>query len=243
MDSNYDFRNDCEFYCVSYNSPERAKTMTERFAKLGIHLNIHTGVQMDDPRLSITDDAGTKRLWSCCYGHLDNLANFLKTGKKYGFTCEDDVHIRKDLAEMMPTIIRDFETMKLDILLLGYMTVYPILDWYSGYHFRLEYDPERPYQYHNYPQHQWGIHLAMISREYAQRVIDEFAHDYASRTLTDNTIAPFNPDWTITKLTQDRALMYPMMAVEDGKGYYEHWGQGDYHRKSHEHNYKEGLFL
>ena len=83
----------------------------------------------------------------------------------------------------------------------------------------------------------------MVSREYAQRVINEFAHDYASRTLTDNTIAPFNPDWTITKFTQDRALMYPMMAVEDGKGHYDHWGQGDYHRKSHEHNYMEGLFL
>lgn len=239
----YDFRNDCEFYCVSYNSPERAQTMTQRFAQLGIHLNIHKGVQMDDPRLACTDDQGNKRLWSCCYGHLDNLANFYKTGKKYGFTCEDDVHIRKDLAEMMPTIIRDFEEMNLDILLLGYMTTGPILDWYSGYHFAKAYEPERPYQYHHYPNHQWGIHLAMVSRDYAKRVLDEFAYDYAPRTLTNNTIAPFNPDWTITKLTTSRALIYPMLAVEDGKGHYEHWGQGEYHRQSHKANYNPDTFL
>ena len=239
----YDFRNDCEFYCVSYNSPERAKTMTDRFAQLGIHLNIHTGVQMDDPRLAHTDDMWLRRLWSCCYGHIDNLANFYATGKKYGFTSEDDVHIRKDLAELMPTIIRDFEEMKLDILLLGYMTTVPIYDWYSGYHFAQPYQPERPYQYHRYPNHQWGIHLAMFSRDYAKRVLDAYANDYAPKTLSDNTIAPFNPDWTLTKLTDQRALMFPMLAVEDGKGNYDHWGQGEYHRQSHRANYNAETFL
>ena len=238
-----DFRNDCEFYCVSYNSPERAKIMTGRFQQLGIPLNIHGGVQMDDPRLQYANDSGTKRLWSCCYGHIDNLAAFLKTGKKYGFTCEDDVHIRRDLGILMPQIIRDFESMELDILLLGYMTMYPILDWYAGYHFRMQYDESRNYQYHNYPADQWGIHLAMFSREYAQRVVDTFSGDYAQKTLTDSELAPFNPDWTLTKLTDKRALRYPMLAVEDGKGVYEHSGQGEFHRRSHDANYYADFFV
>lgn len=241
--SSYDFRNDCEFYCVSYNSPERAAQMTERFAKLDISLNVHTGVQMGDHRLSYTDNSQIKRLWSCCYGHLDNLARFYATGKKYGFTCEDDVHIHKDLATRLPTIIREFEEMKLDILLLGYMIAYPILDWHSGYHFVYPYDETRNYQYHHYPKNQWGIHLAMVSREYAGKVLDAFAYGYAPKTLTDSNLPPFNPDWTITKLTDKRALIYPMLAVEDGKGNYDHAGQGEFHRNSHKNNYVEGAFL
>lgn len=235
--------NNCAFYCVSYNSPERAATMRNRFAQIGADLHIHTGVQMDDPRLQYTDDLGTKRLWSVCYGHIDNMAAFLKTDKKYGFTCEDDVHIHKELGTRMPEIQQHFDEMDLDILLLGYMTTFPILDWYSGYDFRFPYDPARRYQYHNYPDGQWGIHLAMFSRAYAQRVVETYGGDYAQRSLVDPSLGPFNPDWTITKLTHKRALMYPMMAVEDGKGKYDHWGQGEFHRESHRANYREGEFL
>lgn len=232
----------CAFYCVSYNAPKRATTMRERFEKQGLHLHIHTGVQMDDPRLQYTDDPATKRLWSCCYGHLDNLDNFLKTDKQYGFTCEDDVYIHKDLAERLPTIIAEFETMQLDVLLLGYMITEPVKDWWTGYHFMYPYDPARQYQYHTYPGQQWGIHLAMFSREYAQRCVDHFGGDYAQRTLSDPTLAPFNPDWTLTKWTTKRALMYPMMAVEDGKGYYEHPGQRAFHQRNTEVNYDPALF-
>jgi hypothetical protein len=179
---------------------------------------------------------------SVFYGHIDNLANFYKTGKKYGFTSEDDVHIHKDLAKRMPTIIREFEEMKIDILLLGYMTTEPIKDWWTGFHFKYPYDETRGYQYHAYPEHQWGIHLAMFSRDYAKRVIDTFTGDYAERALRDQSLRPPNPDWSLTKLTQNRALMYPMMAVEDGKGNYDHWGQGEYHRNSHFANYRPDEF-
>jgi GR25 family glycosyltransferase involved in LPS biosynthesis len=217
--------------------------MTDRFAKMNIHLNIHTGVQMDDPRLHYTEDIARKRVNSVFYGHIDNLANFYKTGKKYGFTSEDDVHIHKDLANRLPTIIREFEEMNLDILLLGYMTTHPIKDWWTGYHFKYPYDESRGYQYHAYPDHQWGIHLAMFSRDYARRIIDTFTPDYAERAVTDFTLRPPNPDWSLTKLTTKRALIYPMLAVEDGKGDYGHWGQGEYHRKSHAANYIPDQFL
>lgn len=238
----YDFRDDCAFYCVSYNSPSRAATMVGRFAKLDISLNIHSGVQMSDHRLSYTDDPALKRLWSCCYGHLDNLSNFYSTGKKYGFTCEDDVFIHKDLAKKLPNIIREFEEMDLDILLLGYMTTYPIRDWYDGFHYAATPVETRDYQYHHYPKDLWGIHLAMVSRKYAAKVLDTFAYGYAHRSLHDPHATPFNPDWTITKYTEKRALIYPMLAVEDGKGHYEHWGQGEYHRNSHAANYIPDMF-
>lgn len=251
------FQDMCEFYCVSYNSPERKATMTERFAKIGAILHVNTGVQMDDPRLQFSEEPAHKRLASCFYGHLDNIAQFYATGKPYGLFCEDDVHIHKDLGKHLPTIIEEFERMNLDILLLGYMTTFPI-EWWT-YGCPLVYDPGNAvdYRYHRYHKDMYGVHLYMISRSYARRLLDMYDATYAARSHADEMhpeecvnanrqpLAPYNPDWTISKFAAEhhRALRYPMLAVEDGKGNYDHWGQGEYHRNSHKANYIEGQFL
>lgn len=234
----------CAFYCVSYNSPERKQTMIDRFAKLDISLNVHTGVQMDDPRLQYTTDKAAKRLASCFYGHMDNIRAFYNTGKSYGFFCEDDVLIHKDLAREIPTIIKEFESMKLDILLLGYMTCYPIEWWMRDYPLVYDGGPSVPYRYHRYGSEQWGVHLYMISRAYAEVLLKTYRSDYAAKHHAEPAkYAPNNPDWTISKLTKQRAVRYPMLAVEDGQGHYDHQGQGDFHRNSHRANYREGEFL
>ena len=238
----------CAFYCVSYNSPERKQTMTDRFAKLGLHLNVHTGVQMDDPRLQFSDDPANKRLASCFYGHMDNIRAFYATGKPYGFFCEDDVMIHRDFANMLPTTISEFEGMGIDVLLLGYMTEYAIDWWIPEYY--LVYDPGAnspiTYRYHRYPQCQWGVHLYMISREYAAKLLFTYDDHYAAQQHANPTdLPPYNPDWTISKMAEPhrRALRYPMLAVEDGKGVYEDYYQGQHHAVSHRVNYREGEFL
>ena len=232
----------CEVYTVAYNSPERAEQMTERFAKVGLPLNVHTGVQMDDPRLAFAEeDLSAKRLASVFYGHLDNIAKFYETGKPFGLFCEDDVHIHKDLGKELPIIMGEFNAMKLDILLLGYMTTKTIEWWQHNY--PLVYDGVHvPYRYHRYPQDQWGIHLFMISRSYAKTLLDAYGPDYAARAYKDPSMTCCNPDWTLSKHTANRALRYPMLAVEDGKGNYDHHGQGEFHRESHRQNYREGEF-
>lgn len=232
----------CEVYTVAYNSPERAAQMTERFAKVGLPLNAHPGVQMDDPRLAFGgEDLSAKRLASVFYGHLDNIAKFYDTGKPFGLFCEDDVHIHKDLGKELPIIMGEFNAMKLDILLLGYMTTKTIEWWQQGY--PLVYDgAHAPYRYHRYPQDQWGIHLFMISRSYAKTLLEVYGPDYAANAYKDPSLTCCNPDWTLSKHTQNRALRYPMLAVEDGKGNYDHHGQGEFHRESHRKNYREGEF-
>ena len=239
----YKMQDLCEFYCVSYNSPERAKTMTDRFSQVGLHLHIHGGVQMDDPRLQFSDDLAHRRLASVFYGHLDNIQAFYDTGKPYGFFCEDDVHIHRDLAKELPTIISEFDSTSLDILLLGYMTTSPIEWWMHGYPLVYDGGPQVPYRYHRYPQNQWGVHLFMVSRAYAKTMLEVFDATYAARAHADPSLATYNPDWSLSKHTPNRALRYPMMAVEDGKGKYDHWGQGEFHRNSHSANYREGEFL
>ena len=230
----------CEVYTVAYNSPERAAQMTERFSKIGLPLNVHTGVQMYDPRLRFAgEDLSAKRLASVFYGHLDNIARFYETGKPFGLFCEDDVHIHKDLGKELPIIMGEFNAMKLDILLLGYMTTKTIEWWQHGY--PLVYDGGlAPYRYHRYPHDQWGIHLFMISRTYAKTLMEVYGSDYAEKAHTDPSMTCCNPDWTLSKYTSNRALRYPMLAVEDGKGNYDHHGQGEFHRESHRKNYREG---
>jgi GR25 family glycosyltransferase involved in LPS biosynthesis len=233
----------CEFYCVSYNSPERAEIMTGRFRQLGLHLNIHGGVQLDDSRLQFSDAISDKRLASVFYGHLDNIQAFYDTGKQYGFFCEDDVHIHRDLATELPTIMGEFNAMSLDILLLGYMTTDKIEWWTHGYPLVYDGGPSKSYRYHRYPQNQWGVHLFMISRSYAKTLLEVFDSTYAGRAHLDSNLATYNPDWTLSKHTHNRAIRYPMLGLEDGKGKYDHWGQGEFHRNSHLVNYREGEFL
>lgn len=235
----------CEFYCLCYKNEVRYKNMKERFAKIGLNLNIFEGVEITDPRIiNQPIGEGVKRLWSITYGHVEMLKLFLQTDKKYGFFCEDDIYLHKEFANHIPNIIEEFETMNLDFLLLGHMTNYKIEDWISGYSLKHNFE-NRPYKYHNYPATQhghWGAHLYMCSRSHAQSLVDKYGNGYADATITDSTLAPFSPDWTITK-QGNRALMYPMMAVEDAIGDYGHGGQTEYHKSSTRLNYDPEFFI
>jgi len=54
----------CDFNCLCYNNPVRYKNMKERFAKVGLDLNIFEGVEITDPRIANQPiDVGNKRLW------------------------------------------------------------------------------------------------------------------------------------------------------------------------------------
>jgi hypothetical protein len=150
----------------------------------------------------------------------------------------------KEFANHIPNIIEEFETMKLDFLLLGHMTNYKIEDWISGYSLKHNFE-NRPYKYHNYPATEhghWGAHLYMCSRSHVQSLVDKYGNGYADATITDSTLAPFSPDWTITK-QGNRALMYPMMAIEDAIGDYGHGGQTEYHKSSTRLNYDPEFFI
>jgi GR25 family glycosyltransferase involved in LPS biosynthesis len=197
--------NMCSFYCLSFNNIERKTQMKNRFTKLNLDVQFYDGVNMDDERISNVGGYGS---WSCMYGHLDMINKFLnETDKEYGVFCEDDIYIHKEFADDIPKIIHDFKTMNLDVLLLGYLIIHPpstekIIKNYYSYH-----------------DHLWGSQMYMISRSHAKNLIQKYYGDYAVQSLTTN-ITPFSADWTITK-DGNRAMVYPMYAVEDGKKQYE----------------------
>ena len=68
--------------------------------------------------------------------------------------------------------------------------------------------------------------MYMITRDYAKWVMENI----------NNSLTPFSPDWTITK-NGKRALIYPMLAIENGEGLYPDYGQHIFHLESHTFNY------
>ena len=235
----------CEFYCLSYNNKERKAAMASRFQQLNLHVNFYDGVNFEDNRILLkdnnNDNTNVKKCWSCMYGHLDMINKFLnETDKTYGVFCEDDIYLHKDFAENLINIAGDFRTMNLDVLLLGYLTSFKIEDYYQGYRAKLPGSFEkRPHKYHNYPDELWGTQMYMISRPYAQSILDKYYHRYAEQSLDPSLkMTPFSSDWTITK-DGNRALVYPMCAVEDGKTHYDHSGQEVYHQQCFALNYDD----
>ena len=203
--------------------------MTQRFETIGMPLTIYEGVSYHDSRIlnrhERNNPLAIQRLWSVTYGHLDMIQRFLDSNQRYGIFCEDDILVNRTLPEHLPNIVQDCDAMHLDILLLGYMKTCKVEGWMAG-HTEIMVEKKRPYTYHEYPSDQWGVHMYMLSRKGAQRIIDTYAYPsgYADKYMHDST-RPFSPDWTISKCPGlRRGLISPMFAVEDGADPYEHYG-------------------
>jgi len=207
-------------YCLSFNNNERKKDMEERFKTIGIDCIFYEGVSFEDLRIKDREICDhTKKVWSCMYGHLDMIYNFYhNSDKEYGIFCEDDIYIHKDFANIVYKLIEDTNTNtnQFDIILLGYLLGYKL----EFNHAQLEiiYQiSDLPFFVRNYPFDLWGTQMYMISRSFAKILLDKYYHTYADQTIVNKSLIHFSADWTITKNTTKRALVYPPLAVENGK--------------------------
>lgn len=222
------------FYVINYKDDERKRRMINRFKCLDIDLHFVDPVHESDPRL--VDTPLYKRTSAIMLQHLDSIRNFYEnTSADHCIVCEDDIHISKHLARDMPEIIENFEELKLDILLLGYLFPYK-LD--GNWHFPVRKDTEK-YSYHGYPDDIWGSQMYLISRKHAKYLLDTFTIDFAIDQLEK---IHYNPDWTITKYGR-RAVITPMLAVEEGVEKSGHGGQTDFHKVCYDNNYVPGLHI
>jgi len=235
-----------KIYCLSFNNPERKETMKRRFLEADIEDVIFgNGVNFEDDRIKGRDiPDSTKRVWSCMYGHLDMINDFYQnTDKEFGIFCEDDICVRKNLKIYLPRIMFDFKCLNLDVLLLGYLVTFRVTDDHSNFQRRDVVVNNSIFKYYDFPNHVWGTQMYMLSRTSAKKILDKYYNgsNYADQTIKDDKMTPFSADWTLTK-DGNRALITPIMVVEDNMCRYENNSQGTFHEDCHKAHYVKGEF-
>jgi len=135
--------------------------------------------------------------------------------------------------------------LKLDVLLLGYLITFPISQHYQEFQLKNNistFTENFSFNYHEFNNDIWGTQMYMISRENAKKILDKYYVGYLEKIVTDSSLTPFSADWTITK-DGNRALLYPLLVIEDGKNIYDHIGQHNLHYYSYFNNYLEGIHI
>ena len=222
-------------YVLSYKNPDRATRMASRLERLNLSYSFPPPVEKEDIRIPAHLSDDIKRLFSCTWGHLDMIRQFAETDTdvEYGIFCEDDIHIRRDLPTLLPMLTAAYEAYGLDLLLLGYLSPFPLIQGVSQHRISIM----------GYNDQQWGAQMYMISRANARKFLDHFGGDYGLRSLDSaNNLAPFSPDWTVTKFG-NRALIYPMMAVEEGAIVGDHSVHVSFHAQCHVVNYDPSEYV
>jgi GR25 family glycosyltransferase involved in LPS biosynthesis len=236
-----------EIYCLNYKNEERKNNMKRRFNSINLDCIFFNGVNFNDERIAnysnLIDDA-TKRVWSCMYGHLDMINEFYyNTNKEFGIFCEDDIYLHKNLANYLPRICLDFSILELDVLLLGYLLQNKANNQNDCHLKNLPINGS-PFTYYSFPDYVWGTQMYMLSRKQSKYLLDKYGNksNYAERSITDKSITPFSADWTLTK-EGNRALINPIIVVEDNNTDYSNDGQFNFHRNCFEVHFQENLFI
>ena len=81
--------------------------------------------------------------------------------------------------------------------------------------------------------------MYLITREHAKNILDKYTIEWAVQNIEK---AHYNPDWTITKFGK-RAVISPMIAVEEGADKSGHEGQTYFHVACHEYNYNKKVHI
>lgn len=219
-----------KFYCLSFNNNIKKKQMMEKFKKLKIDCKFNNGINKHDNRIKDAVNLFNKRQKSITYSHLSIIEDFVyNCDKEYAIICEDDILINKFIIEMLEKIIKDFDILNLDILLLGYMLPYKLEnnDILTQYPLKKPKITNSVYTYHNYPAYLSGTQMYMITKKYAQYILNKYY---------SNFFELFDKRFILDKLyikEGNKAIIYPMIAIEDKNQ------KDGYHKLCHEIHYNE----
>ena len=236
-----------DIYCLSYNNAKKTETMNRFFTEQNMRVHFYSGVDYTDHRIQgRLLPENTRRCWSIMYGHLDMIQFFLQSGNEYGIFCEDDILIRKDFSMHLPNIIRDFAELQLDVLLLSYLCAVDYRKFSNFPEKPISDYSKHPFRYYAYDAKPetcvWGAQMYLLNRRYAQYIVDTYANGYADKTLSDTTITPFSADWTITKDGGNRAMIYPLVSIENCQTTYSDEYQYSCRKKCYDLFYSPDIF-
>ena len=214
--------------------------MRRRFTTQNLNLQFVKPVESTDVRV-LEAPLEVRRNWAIMFNHLDMLTEFLQSSAEYGIFCEDDIFIRKGFSTFLPEIIQQFNRHNLEILLLGYLVPYKVVEIRPASEQFREFGPN--FTIHRYPDDTWGSQMYMLNRKSASQLLQTYSLEYARRTLSESDLTPFSPDWTLTKDSEHRACIYPMLAVEEGIVMTTHQGQIDFHRRCFQAQFNSSDFV
>lgn len=235
---------DIPIYVINFNDIIRKNNMIKRFKSIELNLIFTDPVYITDSRLDFDNTTKVdptkvdptkvdKRTWAIMLQHLDSIRHFYNnTTYDYCIVCEDDILISKNFKTDLKDIINNFNKLDLDILLLGYLLP---LKLHNNY-FKVK--KITGYNYHEYPDDLWGSQMYLINRRYANFLLTKYTIEFAINNLDK----PYSPDWTITK-NCNRAIIYPMLALEEGDNKSNNISQNDFHRKCFENNYDPDIYI
>jgi hypothetical protein len=226
-------------YIVNFKDDSRRNKMTERFNKVELNINFIPPVLNDDPRVKDIDPRLEKRTCCVMLQHMDSIKNFYEYSScEYCIVGEDDVLLSRYFKRDLPGVIENFKKLELDVLLLGYMFSHKIYNT----HFPIKHGS---YSYNEFPNDLWGSQMYLISRKHAKFLLDkytiQFAIDHAGEPAHADKMF-FSPDWSLTKEGK-RAVLIPMIALEEGNVKNNDWAQNSFHKESFEANYVPGVYF
>ena len=228
-----------KFYCINYKDENRREKMQKRWDLLGLDLKFIDPVETSDPRFNIVRERNPNRGlrdWAIMLQHLDCLRDFFyRRFGDYVIICEDDIMVSKHLPNDLPEMIETYERLELDVLLMGYLIPYKITD--DNHYYPLK-ERNYKYSYHGYPGDIWGSQMYMVSRKNAEILLQK----YTVENAIENPDEVFSPDWTLTKYG-NRAVIYPMVALEEGDTKCNWDSEIDYHQKCFKTHYVEREFV
>jgi GR25 family glycosyltransferase involved in LPS biosynthesis len=222
-------------FVLNYKNSERKQKMIERCKNF--HYKLVDGIEVTNDYLLTCENINSLdypeidfKNFSCMLGHLKILKDFYYNSiNDYAIIMEDDVYLHNNFINLLPNILKDFEFLKLDILLLSYLINIPPNNYGSKIHENLHFN------YYSFHNELWGTQMYLVTKNYSKFLIDKYK---IINKLENKFSEPFSADWTITK-NGKRALLYPPLAVEEGEINSTHQGQINFHRQCKNFLYNE----
>jgi hypothetical protein len=227
------------FYCINFNDENRKMKMINRFEKHGIELQFVPSVYITDSRLESNkiNNNAVKRNMSIMLQHLDSIRHFYEnTTNDYLILCEDDILISKNMMNDLPSIIDNFKELKLDVLLLGYLINFKLDEKNNNHDYQMIKKTDK-YIFYEFPYNLWGSQMYLMNRNNCEFLLNKYTMEYALADLN----RPYSPDWTLTK-DGKKALIYPMIALEEGVTKTDDHGQNTFHNDCFKTNYDETVY-
>jgi len=218
-----------DFYFLSREGTDRDARMIHRFNTLMIPAQRVEWVSNDWLK-----QKGYDR-YSCPWGHFKMLSQFVNNStKEFGMFFEDDVYLSKDLPTDLSFLINNMKKYKLDVLLTGYLI--------DRHPCKIDNSSIMTVGFYKFDNELWGSQSYILTKNHAKYLLNKYNENYLDRCLAGEKLVPFSPDWTITK-DGNRAIVYPMYAVEEGNINSDHQGQINFHRSCTQFNYKKDYYI